>query len=205
MKKLTKLLTLTGILIGFATSAFADVTWTLNNVNFNRPGYGTNTATGSFTVDSAFNFVTFDITVTGTNTQANAEYTPAGPGSGPSGPITGMYFLDATDSFLAFYFHQTYPDNNPNYYQYLDLALASPLGAVGGTIDLIPGDPSNPPFESSIACPGCGTLDYTFGQPSITGVATGAGVPEPSSIVLLGSGAGLLGMALLRRKRAQVR
>src|SRR6185295_12922028 len=101
LKKIAKLLALTGLIAGFTTCASADVIWTLNNVTFNRPGQGTNAANGSFTVDSLLNVVDWDIIVTGTNTPANAEYTPAGPGvSGPNGPITGQALIDATHSFL---------------------------------------------------------------------------------------------------------
>jgi hypothetical protein len=200
MKTLRKLLAFTGLIVGFATCASADDIWTLNNVTFNRPGFGTNAANGSFTTDSLLNIVTWDITVTGSNTQANAHYTPAVV-AGTSGPITGEVILDPTDTFLTFFFHQTAPDDLVAYQMFLDLYLASPLTTSGGSINLIPGNPDNPPWHASLSCPGCGTLDNSAGQPSIAGAA---GVPEPSSLVLLASGAGLLGIGLLRRKRNQV-
>jgi hypothetical protein len=176
MKNITKLLTIAGLAIGFATCASADVVWTLNNVDFNRPGFGTNTATGFFTVNTALDtIVDWNIVVGGTNTQADATYVPT----------TGLSNLHSLNEAQFFF--------NPFTNQFLILETALALSNTPGTIDLSAaavGTDTNP----SLACPGCGTL--TSG--SIVGATVGA-VPEPRFGAVLAIG--LAGLAFVARRK----
>jgi hypothetical protein len=114
-------------------AAKADTVWTLNDVDFNRPGYGTNAASGTITFNSTFTGLdAWDVTVTGTNTQANAVYENG----------TGGGYLDPSDTGVDLY--------DSGFAQYLDLVFASALTNSGGTVDLS--------VSGTLACPGCGTL-----------------------------------------------
>lgn len=67
MNIITKLLTIAGLLLGFATCASAQVTWTLSDVTFSNG----NVATGSFTTNAATDDVlSFSIDITGPDTAA---------------------------------------------------------------------------------------------------------------------------------------
>ena len=174
-KKITRILTLAGLAAGFAAFASADTIWNLDATFI----YNTfsNTATGTFELDPSLNLVTYDITVDGTNALADNEYTP-----GDSFPI----FPDLT--------HLDFYDGTTN--QYINLLFQTPLSNAGGTINLLYGD-AGATNNSTVVCAGCGTL--------VSGTVMGAtATPEPTSIGLL-SGAGILGVALLRRKRALAR
>jgi hypothetical protein len=183
MKSMAKLLTIAVLLFAFTTCTSADTVWTLNNLQFNRPGFGINSATGSLTVSTALTIISWDIQVSGTNAQADYHYTSSPPVGGAS--------LSADQLFVQFFDFSV----NPNVF--LDLLLASPITNAGGTIDLLPGDPSNPPFRGTIACPGCGTLT------SEASISSTVSAPEPSSVGLLGSSLlGLLGIGVgFRQKR----
>jgi len=161
MKTVIRFVVLVLLIGGFATWASADTTWNIN-ASFNRPGYGTNDVTGYFTVNSGLNgLVSWDMTVTGTNTQANFEYS-SGVGGG------GYSFVSTTNID----FH------SPDWSKYFDLFLTSALTNApnGTTINLLGGD-------ESLVCPGCGTLV----SGSITAGPISA-VPEPASLFLLSSG-----------------
>ena len=134
-----------------------------------------NTATGTFELDPSLNLVGWDITVDGSNAAADDEYTP-----GDSIAI----FPDLT--------HLDFYDGSTN--QYINLYLDSPLTNAGGNITLLYGD-GGATDNSTIVCAGCGTL--------VSGAVSTAATPEPSLIGLL-SGAGILGLAFLRRSRMKL-
>jgi len=186
MKNITKLLLPAGLAFAFATCASADITWTFTDVTFclhcGQPTETDNdiTATSWFTTDNAATTVTgWDITVEGTNTGADNEYTSAVAGN-------GFIFPDA--NHLDFF--------SPGFAQYLDLFLDAPgITGAGGTVNLLLGD-AGADSNSTIACNGCSTL--------VSGSITGGTVPEPrfGAFVM----AGLAGLGLLtRRKLAGVR
>lgn len=134
----------------------------------------TNTATGTFQLDPSLNLVTWDITVAGSNAAADNTYTP-GDSIAVFPDLTHLDFYDGTTN------------------QYIDLFLQSPLTNAGGNISLLFGD-GGADSNSTIVCAGCGTL--------VSGTVGATETPEPSSIGIL-SGAGILGLALLHRKRTR--
>jgi len=162
-------------------SARADITWTFNDVTFclhcGMPTETDNdiTSTSWFTTDDAATTVTgWDITVEGTNTGADNEYTSSVPGN-------GFIFPDPTN--LYFY--------SPGFAQYLTLFLASPgITSAGGTVDLLLGD-AGADGNSTIACNGCSVL--------VSGSITGSTVPEPRYTAL--GLFGLAGMGLIARRK----
>jgi hypothetical protein len=169
--KLAKMLVAVGFVAGFATYASADTIWDLD-ATFSIHSLS-NTATGTFELNSSLDLVTWNVDVTGSNTEADNVYNP-----GDSISV----FPDTT--------HLDFYDGGTN--QYIDLYLAKPLSNAGGTIKLLYGN-GGQDDNAAIVCAGCGTL--------VSGIIVGEAVtPEPSFIGLLG-GAGFLGLALLRRKR----
>src|ERR1700731_3470513 len=95
MKSMAKLLTIAVLLFAFTTCTSADTVWTLNNLQFNRPGFGINSATGSLTVSTALTIISWDIQVSGTNAQADYHYTSSPPVGGAS--------LSADQLFVQFF------------------------------------------------------------------------------------------------------
>ena len=118
------------LLGGLATSASADITWTLNDVTFTNG----NTATGFFTTNDAVTTIgSFNIDVTGPATAAAFTATIADSADLPS--EVGF----AISGFSEF----------------MNLYTISPLTSAGGTVLLT--NPS-PPSIISADCPGCGQL-----------------------------------------------
>jgi hypothetical protein len=171
MKK--QIIKLMAIAAGLATFASADTIWDLD-ATFSYDSLS-NVATGTFELDPSLDLVTWDITVAGSNTPADNEYT-----TGDSIAI----FPDLT--------HLDFYDGSTN--QYIDLYLASPFTTAGGPINLLYGD-GGQTNSATIVCAGCGTL--------VSGTVSATATPEPSLIGLLG-GVGILGLALLRRSKSSI-
>jgi hypothetical protein len=157
----------------FSAHSWANVVWNVNaTFAYNNTS---NQATGSFTLDPSLNLVTWDITVTGTHTQADVEYKP----SDSISIFPNKTHLDFYDSSTG---------------QYLDLYFSSPLTTSGGSITLLAGD-NGADSNSTVACPGCATL--VSGSVGTNGAQ--AVSPEPSSIALCLVGA--LGIAFTRFRK----
>src|SRR5208337_4643894 len=129
-----------------------------------------NTATGYFITDHNLNLLSYSLEVTGP---------------------------DLAQAFTATVFVTSYlPDEvgfaNSDFSKYVNLNLASPITYAGGIIPMIQG------LFGSNDCGGgggCGTLLIGDGyDPTLDGV-----VPEPASLVVLGSSLAILG-TMLRRK-----
>jgi hypothetical protein len=81
----------------------------------------------------------------------------------------------------------------PGWVHYVDLYLTPfILTSAGGTV----------PISSGYDCPGCGTLNLPAQghNPAVVGVVS----PEPSAVFLLATVLGILGAAILRRRRVSV-
>lgn len=185
MKNITKLFTIAGLAFAFATCASADITWNFNTTTFClHCGFSNELdndikAGSFFTTDNTGATLTgWDITVEGTNTDANNEFTP--------GNSFRTLPMDAT--------HIDLYDGASG--QYIDLFFAAPgTTSAGGTLNLLQGN-LGADFNSTIVCNGCGTL--------VSGSVTANTVPEPRfGVVLLIGLAGLVFLA--RRKFAAVR
>ncbi len=174
MRNAARLLLLAGLALVVSTwRASADTVWDVN-ATFSYDGL-TNNASGSFTLDSSLDLVTWNLMVDGTNTPADNDYT--------TGDSIAIY---PDQTHLDFY------DGGTN--QYIDLYFASPLSTAGGTINLLYGD-GGESSDSTIVCDGCGTL--------VSGnVSTLSAVPEPSSIAVCL--AGMLALILFSRRRIRV-
>jgi hypothetical protein len=175
-KQIVKMFVFGGLVALFTTCASANTIWDLD-ATF-RYNFLSNMATGNFQLNPSLAIVNWDITVTGTNTAANDVYNP-----GDSIPV----FPDLT--------HLDFYDFNTN--RYINLKLQSPFTNAGGSINLLFGNGNGADDDATTVCSGCGTL--------VSGKVVGtAATPEPASIALVG-GAGLLGLALVRRKRRVAR
>jgi len=171
---LRALFSLAGLALALSTHASANTIWNVNaSFLYNSL---TNQATGSFTLGPSLNLVTWDLVITGTNTQADNTYTP-----GDSIALfPNLTHLDFYDSGTG---------------QYVDLYLASPLSTSGGTINLLAGD-SGSDSNSTVVCGGCGILVSGNLSAANQGQST---VPEPSSIALSIAGLFLISGRYLRK------
>jgi hypothetical protein len=177
MKMFLRIFAVASFAAALAGSASASTVWDLDaTFSYNQTA---NTATGTITLDSSLHLVSWDITVTGTNTAADNVYTSA-------------------DSFAIFpdLTHLDFYDSSTN--QYINLYLASPFTNSGGDITLLAGN-NGQNSNSTVVCAGCGVL--VSGQLSDPPAAT----PEPSSVALFATGAGILGIAVMMRKREEGR
>src|SRR6185369_13227554 len=112
--RLVRIVALTIAVLGCAAVASANTIWNFNNVVFNRPGFGTNTVTGSITlIGTGANVVTgiasYDFTVAGANAAANFHYVSASS--------AGSIFYSAHD--LAFF--------GPGFNPFVDFLFAADL------------------------------------------------------------------------------
>jgi hypothetical protein len=150
------------------------IDWTLGGVTFDDGA----TASGTFTYDaSTGTYIDWNISVTDGPTFLAYNYLP-----GVDGGFVGNPDPLAAD-FVAF-------TTNPSSGRYLRLWFDSPLTDAGGIINLaIDG--------SGFDCYNPDPIRFITGG-NVTG--TSAAVPEPSTLLLLGAGLG--GLALLRRKHS---
>jgi hypothetical protein len=174
--KLLRIFALTAGVLACATVASANTIWNFNNVTFDRPGYGTNTVTGSFELNTGpSGLVTWDITVSGTNTQANHHY------------LFGVPFETSSFSSSSHFYVANF-NLNPNVFLILDFVTG--LTDAGGTVNL---------SSNSLVCPGCGTL-VSGSVTTLSVGSTATAVPEPATLVLCGIGAMLVASRLRRRQ-----
>jgi hypothetical protein len=175
MQKIQHLAAL-AVLAAGVTVANADTMWNVDATFTYPSNKTTNLLTGTIELDPSFNIVTYDLTVTGNNTQADDTYTP------------GDSFRTLPEDTTHFDFY------DPGTNQYITLYLNSPVTNSGGSIELLAGnDGAN--SNSTVVCPGCGVLDSGT-------MSTTAPVPEPFSLALLATVVGMVGIAGLRRRKA---
>jgi hypothetical protein len=157
-KKLAMLITVTGLALGFATCASAQVTWTLSDVYFDNG----NTATGFFTTNSSLSVTSFSLQVTG--------------------PDTAQDFTAST--FVDSYLPNTVGFANSDFSEYVDLYLISSITNAGGVIPFgtsIYGNGSDCGGSG-----GCGTLLIGDGYtPELNGTTP---EPATVGLMLLGLG-----------------
>ena len=185
MKSITKLLTIAGLAVAFASCASADITWTFNTTTFClHCGFSNeldnDIAAGSFftTDNTGANLTGWDITVDGTNNGVNGADNEYTPGDSFRTLPTDANHIDLYDGSSG---------------QYIDLFFDAPgITSAGGTVNLLQGD-LGADSNSTIVCNGCGTL--------VSGSVTASAVPEPRFgvvLMLVVAGFGFLG----RRKLA---
>jgi hypothetical protein len=170
MKNIIRVLCLGAIVSACSTAAFADVTWTLSDIYFTDGDH----ATGSFVTNNAGTAVTsYNITVSGPD--FFGDFTA-------SEDFTGLLPNEVSFGANGFFF-----------FPYVNLAFASPLTSAGGDVDVaflnsyleVSGDSFGVVRESR---------DF---DPDVIGVASA--VPEPTSVLLFGTVAGLLVFGLRKK------
>jgi hypothetical protein len=177
-----------GILtIGLGSAQATPVTWDLSNVAFSD---GT-AVTGSFVFDADTNiFGLLDISTSGgTSVQAQSTWF--------YGPCATCLRNDVFSGFLATdnLFAQT-----GNQFVSLFGSIGAPMTNAGGVITLDVG------IVGTCADPMCDTLDLGLPNSSITsGQFVSRKVPEPATLLLMGSGIAVAVRAGRRRARARAR
>jgi len=176
VKTLVKTLVVLSMAFAFSMHLSADAVWDLSATFQDFFGGDIATASGTFTLDPSFNFVSYDVTVTG-----------GFPG------IAGTYTNPNDDAFISpsLNFVEFQNDNFP--FQLLGLDLQSPVSS-GGTINLKQGFIPTASLACSTAIGPCETL--------VSGKITDSpsAAPEPSTLLLCVPA--LVGIALFRRKKA---
>jgi hypothetical protein len=165
LKRITRLLAIAGLVLGFAACASAQVTWTLSDITFDNG----NAATGYFVTDSTLTNVTsYSISV--------------------SGPATSQAFTASV--FVATDLPTLVGFANSDFSEFVALYWASPLTNAGGVIPFVPGGGG---FDCG-AIGGCGTLLMGSGStPELIGtIGTIGTTPEPATGGLLLLGLGLM-------------
>jgi len=172
MKATSKVLVILGLLVGSSICALAgNITWTFNDVAFLFPDGNINTVSGWFSTNYA-----------GT---MNQGFSIVVSGGEPNAAFTASIFVD---SYLPFELGFA----NSGFSKYVNMYLTSPLTSAGGLIPFGPGLYGNNDCGTSGPC---GTLLIGNGyDPYIFGV-----VPEPASLLVLGSSLAIFG-TMLRRK-----
>jgi hypothetical protein len=169
--------------LGFIFSAFAsaNTVWDLTNVTFDdgpvvNHQSTTNAATGSFTIDSSFNIISWNITVTGSNTPADFTFTNA----------DSEVYLSSDHKFILF------SDSDFDPLLGLDLVSALPSGS-GSPINLQAGSG----LTQTGACGSWPNQCTNYHTGSIVDAPTAT--PEPSTAILCVPA--MLGLAFFRRRK----
>lgn len=114
LRKISLLVAIVAVGLGFATCASAQTSWTLTDVTFNDG----NTASGTFTLNASLNLVSFSLSVTGPDTARDF-----------TANVFDTAVLPTKVGFAL----------DPGFTPYVDLVLATALTNAGGTIAISSG------------------------------------------------------------------
>jgi hypothetical protein len=153
LKNISRLLAVLTLGFVFSMFASANTIWDVDAIF--GTGSDANTVTGSFTTDSSFDIVNYDIVVSGTNSWADTTYTDA----------DSNVFLSPSHDTIIFYETIIGPGVE------LQLQSALPSGS-GSPIDV----------ESGFACGFLGGCTTTLKSGALTDAPSA--VPEPSTVIL---------------------